>query len=293
MRGKGAARLFPGELAELDREGGRSLLAQLLLQAVDLLVGERPVHRAVGDAIAVRGEALFGVREGVDQVDPLDELASDAAAELEEVVRLEALLGQPEGDVLEAGRVLGVGLELCELARLELGGEPLVARPEEADVGDLEEHHRQPLEAEPEGPAVPVRQVAVGEDAGVDDAAAEHLHPVAVVVDLELEGWLGEGEVLVDPPLLHRPEERVAQPLQRALEVVGHELAAVRGEPLLSAHLALADERGVEEADALHLVEGGEVRRVDLVAPVHVPRAEERLVPLPHQRRLVGRRVCP
>ena len=75
MRGKGAARLFPGELAELDREGGRRLLAQLLLQAVDLLVGERPVHRAVGDAIAVRGEALFGVREGVDQVDPLDELA--------------------------------------------------------------------------------------------------------------------------------------------------------------------------------------------------------------------------
>eukprot|EP00966_Prymnesium_polylepis_P146252 3378323-Prymnesium_polylepis.1 len=57
----------------------------------------------------------------------------DAAANLEEVVRFVAI-GDPEGDVLVAGRVLGVGLEGGDLARLELLREAPVIRPEEADV---------------------------------------------------------------------------------------------------------------------------------------------------------------
>ena len=43
------------------------------------------------------------------------ELTGDAAAQLKEVVGLEAV-GQPEGNVLEHRRILGVGLELVELA---------------------------------------------------------------------------------------------------------------------------------------------------------------------------------
>ena len=54
---------------------------------------------------------------------------------------------------LTLAHVLGVRLEGGELARLELGGEARVVGPEEADVGDGEEHHRQPLEAETERPA--------------------------------------------------------------------------------------------------------------------------------------------
>ena len=70
-------------------------------------------------------------------------------------VRVEAgahpLQAQPL--TLTLAHVLGVGLEGGELARLELGGEARVVGPEEADVGDGEEHHRQPLEAETERPA--------------------------------------------------------------------------------------------------------------------------------------------
>mmetsp|Transcript_37053 Transcript_37053/g.63625 ORF Transcript_37053/g.63625 Transcript_37053/m.63625 type:complete len:228 (+) Transcript_37053:978-1661(+) len=82
----------------------------------------------------------------------------------------------------------------------------------------------------------------------------------------------------------------VAHPLERLLQVGRDELAPGRREPLLAAHRA-ADKGGVEELDALHLVEGGEVRRVDLVSPVHVARAQEGLLPLAHQRRLMRRRV--
>ena len=41
---------------------------------------------------------------------------------------------------------------------------------------------------------------------------------------------------LVDPALLHRPEEVVAQPLERLLQVRRDDLRALGGEPLLAAH---------------------------------------------------------
>ena len=64
---------------------------------------------------------------------PREEPPRDRAAELEEVVGLEAV-GDPERDVLEARRVLRVRLERRELAGLELLREPRVVRPEEADL---------------------------------------------------------------------------------------------------------------------------------------------------------------
>ena len=79
----------------------------------------------VRDAIAVRGLLQLRVGELVDELHLLDELTADLAADFEEVVGLE-LLREPEGDVLEARRVLGVGLEGADLAGLELLGEALV-----------------------------------------------------------------------------------------------------------------------------------------------------------------------
>ena len=79
----------------------------------------------VRDAIAVRGLLQLRVGELVDELHLLDELTADLAADFEEVVGLE-LLRDPEGNVLEARRVLGVGLEGADLAGLELLGEALV-----------------------------------------------------------------------------------------------------------------------------------------------------------------------
>ena len=61
---------------------------------------------------------------------------------------------EPEAHVLVAHGELRVGQELRDLAIHELGGEPRVLAPEQADVRDVEEHHGQALQAESEGPAL-------------------------------------------------------------------------------------------------------------------------------------------
>merc|ERR1712113_1183427 len=118
----------------------------------------------------------------------------------------------------------------------------------------------------------------------MDDAAAEDLHPVPVVEDLELKRGLGEGEVLVDPSLFNLAEEMVAQPFESLLQVGGHQLASLGRQPFLSTHRTAHDRR-VKELDALHLMEGGKVRRVDLVSAVHVASTQESLDPRGNQGR--------
>ena len=61
---------------------------------------------------------------------------------------------EPEAHVLVAHGELRVGQELRDLAIHELGGEPRVLAPEQADVRDVEEHHGQALQTESEGPAL-------------------------------------------------------------------------------------------------------------------------------------------
>mmetsp|Transcript_27285 Transcript_27285/g.59915 ORF Transcript_27285/g.59915 Transcript_27285/m.59915 type:complete len:366 (+) Transcript_27285:282-1379(+) len=275
--------------AQLDLELRGSFCSELLLQRVDLLVGERAFHRAVGDPVAVRRLALFRILKRIDQVDLLDQLARHRAPDLVKVVGLKPVR-EPKRNILVARRVLGVGLESGHLARLELLEEALVVGPEEADVRDGEENHRETLEAEAKGPAVAVGLAALCEHFRMHDAAAENLHPISVVENLELEGRFGEREVLVDPPLLNLAKEVVAQTLERLLQVVRHQLAAVAREPLLARHRA-AHKLRVEELDALHLVEGRKVGSIDLVSPVDVARAEKCLDALADQRRLVRRRV--
>ena len=50
--------------------------------------------------VAVGGALLLGVREGVDERHALHQVARDAAHHLAQVVLREALLRQPEADVL-------------------------------------------------------------------------------------------------------------------------------------------------------------------------------------------------
>lgn len=56
---------------------------------------------------------------------------------------------------LEDGRELAVGLEFGgQVAGLELFQEALVLRPEQADVWDAEQHHRQPLQSQAKSPCL-------------------------------------------------------------------------------------------------------------------------------------------
>ena len=51
------------------------------------------------------------------------------------------LLGQPEAHILVAHWVLGVGHKLVDLTVLELRAKANVLRPEQANVGNIEEYH--------------------------------------------------------------------------------------------------------------------------------------------------------
>mmetsp|Transcript_875 Transcript_875/g.2094 ORF Transcript_875/g.2094 Transcript_875/m.2094 type:complete len:332 (+) Transcript_875:310-1305(+) len=229
--------------------------------------------------------ARLWVRELVDQLHLLNEVAGDVASDLAEVVLAE-LVADPEADVLVAGRVLGVGHELRRQdARLELLGKALVVGPEETDVGDVEQHHGKPLEPEAKRPRLAVAPPGVVEDRLLHDAAPEHLEPLALEEDLQLEGGLREGEVGIHPSHLNVAEEVPREPLERPLEVA-------LGELLLRAAGLGGVLRG-EEADSLHLVKDRVVGRVDRVAPVDVAGDEEVCLALAEHLCLMGRGVAP
>lgn len=127
------------------------------------------------NAVAQTLEILLLVEEGVDQLDVLDQIAAFIANNLVHVIEAEVLLytspsyftftihafGQEEGHVLIAGGEFAQGMEHGHLlsdfhafhAALELAQEALVRQPEQADVGNLEQTHRQPVQSKPYGPA--------------------------------------------------------------------------------------------------------------------------------------------
>merc|ERR1719310_413015 len=117
------------DLAQLDGQRRGGLVAERVLQSVDLDVRQRPVHGAVRDAVAVRRLARFWIGKGVDVLDALVELVLDVG------------LGAPERDVLEDRRVFAVGLERRYRTLFELLVEALVVRPEQSDVRDGKEDH--------------------------------------------------------------------------------------------------------------------------------------------------------
>ena len=58
----------------------------------------------------------------------------------------------------------------------------------------------------------------------MDDSAAQHLQPAALVLHFELEGRLREGEVVVSPALLRLSKESSPQPRQKCLQVLRNQL---------------------------------------------------------------------
>ena len=183
-----------------------------------------------------------------------------------------------EGFHLVARRVLRVRLEDGRgVAVFELLGEAFVRRPEEADIRDLEQDHRETLEAKAERPAVTILHADVLEHVGVDDTTAEDLQPLALVQDLALERRLREREVVLAPLPLTAREQHVDQSVEGLLQVLANHLARLALHPLLARYDSTTLHILREELDALHLVECGEVRAVDLIAAVDIAGAEEGL----------------
>lgn len=140
----------PAKLANLKTKIS-GLVPQVVLELIDLLVGQTAIHGSVSDAVAFGGSVRLGVGEFINEVNLLNEVTSNTSGHLEEVV-LNVILGEPKRNVLKNRRELRVGLKLGNLPLLELGVESLVIGPEKTNVGNLEQDHGQPLQTKPEGP---------------------------------------------------------------------------------------------------------------------------------------------
>mmetsp|Transcript_65878 Transcript_65878/g.113257 ORF Transcript_65878/g.113257 Transcript_65878/m.113257 type:complete len:392 (+) Transcript_65878:945-2120(+) len=280
------------KLPEFHLELFSAIGSEDVLEGVDLLVGHAALHAAVGDAVALGAAVRLGVRERVDELNLLYKVARDATSHLEKVVLLVPLLGQPKSDVLVAHGVLGEGLKRANLSRGELFRESFIRGPEQSNVGDLEQHHGESFEAEAERPPVPVLEPALPQHLRVHHPATKHLEPVAFVKHFQLEAGLGEREVVLVPALLHPGKQHIHHPLQRRLQVVADHFAGFGLHPVLRRDQT-GQAGGVpgEQLHPLHLVEGREVRPVDLVAPVHVPSAQESFEAAPQVLGLVRARV--
>ena len=80
--------------------------------------------------------------------------------EITEIVLVKHLVfGEPEADVLEARRVLRVRLERGYAPTVKLRKESRICRPEQANIWDGEQDHRDPFQSEAERPAYFVRYI--------------------------------------------------------------------------------------------------------------------------------------
>lgn len=120
-----------------------------------------------------------------------------------------------------------------------------------------------------------VRATRVRQHLGLDCAAAEELHPLAVVIHLHLQRRVREGEVAVDPTVLVVAENVVDETLHNALHVVDDAIGVRFG----------------KGADDFHLRENWIVRPVHLITTIRVSHNDKRLDSLRQQLHLVGTRM--
>ena len=175
----------------------------VLVNHVDFVFGQRAIHRSVDDAIGLRGALLLLVVELVDEQHLLDEVTADRSHEIAQVQRVDLLLAQPHGQVVDALRIDADGF-VANGARGIVEGElpekAGVVRPEQANVRDAVHDHGDAFETETERPADVVSvQSAVLENAVFHEAAAEQFVPFAVDFDFVLPRWMREGKGGVDP----------------------------------------------------------------------------------------------
>lgn len=202
----------------------------------------------------------------------------------------------------------------------------LVGCPEETDIRDGEEDHGEPFEAESECPACLVGHAGFIECLLHDDAASQQFEPFALPPDFDFVARGGEGEIGFDPadaegfvPLGgHVAEETEDEAVEGVFEVLG-DFGGVDGVVGGLVRVGGRDAGGVLDEDgarcegglelgvecgqgvelgagpdvgALHLVEDGVVRGVDLVAAVDVCAEEPRVEAAAVALDLVGAGVC-
>lgn len=268
------------------------ILAQLVLKSIDFVIGQRTVHRSVCDSEALGGLVSLWVGELIREFHLFDQISSNSTGQFKKVV-LHEIFGNPKCNILVDRRVFGVWLELGDFSGLELLVEAFVVGPEETNVRNLKENHRQTFKTQAKGPTTAILSPSHFQDLGVDNTTSKNLKPLSVVKNFALEGRFCEGEEILGPLLFDWAEQMVHESLQNVLEVIGDHFALGGFQPfLLGKTIGTLDLVLVEELDSLQLVKGGVVRSVNLVTTVDITRAQEALVSIPQMHRLMGTGVC-
>ena len=164
---------------------GGQLVAERKLQLIDLFVHEIPFHAPKHQAVAMTRPTVLLVFVLVHKLDILDQVLTTTrktnvfqhslkyarrrepisivtlehatnlacgAHGIMEVVLMEALR-EPKGDVLQTWRVIAERLELSFLSSLELFQETRIRAPEQPNVGNIVQNHREALESQAESPS--------------------------------------------------------------------------------------------------------------------------------------------
>ena len=151
------------------------------------------------------------MREFINELDILDQIPRDPTYKLHNIILMNRhgttsrtpttsrRRREPERYILVTGRVFREGFEAGDFPGFELRKESFIARPEESDIGDVEEEHGDAFETEAESPAYVVWDVGVDEKLLFDYPAAQDLEPVALPEDFEFPGWTREWEEGFDP----------------------------------------------------------------------------------------------
>ena len=156
---------------------------------------------SVVDAETLTLPLRLRVREGVDALDSLREVTAYMAHNLEKLVLVKPLRGQPKRDVFVARGVFTVRFELSDLALLELVDEAAVFTPEQSDVLNVEKLHRPAFQSEAECPTHLSLYIfsSIDHDSVVDDSRAKYFQPVIVIKDFKFYRRFREWEVGLDP----------------------------------------------------------------------------------------------
>ena len=131
---------------------------------------------------------------------------ADIAHGIVEVVFVE-MFRQPERHILETWRVVTERLEIRWLVALELLQESFIVTPEQSNVGNVVQHHRQPLQSQSKRPTHFVRVTTVIDNSLLNHPAAEHFEPLVPKVDFQFQRWIREREIGADPSHLDIAKE--------------------------------------------------------------------------------------
>ena len=132
----------------------------------------------------------LGVHKFIDHFHSLGQVATYLPHQFKEIILVELLLiVDPESYIFEAGRILGVLLELGDLSCGKLTQESLILTPEQPNIINLKQPHSPPLQSQAERPPTLSLRIAHRplQYRVMYHPTPKHFQPLIVIEDLQFQ----------------------------------------------------------------------------------------------------------